>query len=60
MLKNCDAQKAISKLPCNISDYEFSDIHILQGSEATYLKCDWIDKDEFVANLPLCLLVKEF
>jgi len=45
----------------HISDCcQFSDIHILQGSVATYLRCGGIFKYEFVANLPVSLLVKEF
>jgi len=38
----------------------FFDIHIPQGSVATYLMCGGIFKYEFVANLPLSLPVKEF
>jgi len=38
----------------------FFDIHIPQGSVATYLRCGGIFKYEFVANLPLSLSVKEF
>ena len=37
-----------------------SDIHISQGSVATYLRCGRIFKYEFVANLPVSLSVKEF
>ena len=45
----------------HISDCcQFSDIHISQGSVATYLRCGWIFKYEFVANLPVSLAVKEF
>ena len=45
----------------HISDCcQFSDIHISQGSVATYLKCGGIFKYEFVANLPMSLPVKEF
>jgi len=36
-----------------------SDIHISQGSVATYLRCGGIFKYEFVANLPVSLSVKE-
>jgi len=37
----------------NISDYrQFSDIHILQGSVATYVRCGGIFKYEFAAHLP--------
>jgi len=39
---------------------QFFDIHISQGSVATYLRCDGIFKYDFVANLPLSLPVKEF
>ena len=39
---------------------QFSDIHISQGSVATYLRCGGIFKYEFVANLPFSLLAKEF
>jgi len=38
----------------------FSDIHISQGSVATCLKRDGIFKHEFVANLLLSPLVKNF
>jgi len=45
----------------HISDCcQFSDIHISQGSPATYLRCGGIFKYEFVANLPVSLPVKEF
>jgi len=45
----------------HISDCcQFSDIHISQGSVATYLRCGGIFKYEFVANLPMSLSVKEF
>ena len=38
----------------HVSDsHQFSDIHISQGSVATYLRCGGIFKYEFVANLPL-------
>ena len=44
----------------HISDWRlFSDIHISQGSVATYLRCDGIFKDDFVENLPQSLAVKE-
>ena len=43
----------------HISDCcQFSDIHISQGSVATYLRCSGIFKYEFVANLPVSLPVK--
>ena len=45
----------------HISDScQFSDIHISQGSVATYLRCGGLFKYEFVANLPVSLPVKEF
>jgi len=45
----------------HISDCcQFSDIHISQGSVATYLKCGGIFKYEFVAHLSMSLTVKEF
>jgi len=45
----------------HISDCcQFSDIHISQGSVATYLRCGGIFKYEFVANLLMSLTVKEF
>ena len=37
-----------------------SDIHISQGSVATYLRCGGILKYVFVANLPMSLSVKKF
>jgi len=41
-------------------DYcDFLNTDISQGSAATYLRCDGIFKYEFVANLSLCLSVKE-
>jgi len=44
----------------HISDYrQFSDIHISQGSVATYFRCGGIFKHDFVANLPLSLLAKK-
>ena len=37
----------------HISDYhQFSDIHISQGSVATYVRCGGIFQYDFVANLP--------
>ena len=44
----------------NLDCCQFSDIHISQGSVATYLRCGGIFKYEFVANLQVSLLVKEF
>ena len=45
----------------HISDCcQFSDIHISQGSVATYLRCGGIFKYEFVANLPVTPAVKQF
>ena len=54
---SCD----LSLITMHISDCcQFSDIHISQGSVATYLRCGGIFKYEFVANLPVSLPVKEF
>jgi len=39
---------------------QFSDIHISQGSVATYLKCGGKCKHDFIANLPMSLSAKEF
>ena len=39
---------------------QFSDIHVSQGSVATYLMCGGIFKYAFVATLPLSLTAKEF
>ena len=45
----------------HISDCcQCSDIHISQGSVATYLRCGGIFKYDFVANLPMSLPVKKF
>jgi len=45
----------------HISDcHQFSGIHISQGSVTTYLKSDAIFRQNFVANLPASLPVKEF
>ena len=45
----------------HISDCcQFSDIHISQGSVATYIRCGGIFKYGFVANLPVSLPLKEF
>ena len=53
----CDS----SLITMHISDCcQFSDIHISQGSVATYLRCGGIFKYEFVANLPVTLSVKKF
>ena len=50
----------LSLITMHISDCcQFTDIHISQGSVATYLRCDGIFKYEFVANLPVSLPVKE-
>ena len=38
---------------------QFYDVHISQGSVATYLRRGGIFKYEFVANLPVSLSVKE-
>ena len=54
---SCD----LSLITMHISDCcQFSDIHISQGSVATYLRCGGIFKYECVANLPVSLPVKEF
>ena len=54
---SCD----LSLIAMHISDCcQFSDIHISQGSVATYLRCGGIFKYEFVANLPVSVTVKEF
>jgi len=54
---SCD----LSLITIHISDCrQFSDIHISQGSAATYLRCGRIFNFEFVANLPMNLPVKEF
>jgi len=51
----------LSLITIHISDYrQFSDIHISQGSVATYVRCRGIFKYQFVANLPLSLPVQEF
>jgi len=51
----------LSLITMHISDCcQFSDIHISQGSVATYLRCGGIFKYCFVANLPKSLPVKEF
>jgi len=51
----------LSLITIHISDYrQFSDIHMSQGSVATYVRCRGIFKYQFVANLPLSLPVQEF
>ena len=52
----CLAILLVSLITIHISDCQFSDIHILQGSVAIYLKCGGIRKYEFAANLPLSLV----
>jgi len=53
---SCD----LSLITMHISDCcQFSDIHISQGSVATYLRSGEIFKYEFVARLPVSLPVKE-
>jgi len=43
----------LSLITIHISDYhQFSDIHISQGSVATYVRCGGIFKYEFAPNLP--------
>ena len=55
--QSCDLSLiTIHKLDCR----NFTEIHISQGSVATYLRCGGILKCEFVANLSLSLPVKEF
>jgi len=50
----------LSLIAIHISDYQqFSDIHISQGSVATYSRCGGIFKHDFVANLLLSLLAKK-
>jgi len=45
----------------HISDFrQFSDIHISQGTVATYIRYGGIFKQKFVANLPLGLSGKNF
>jgi len=67
--KGCQLQlKCLAILPCDLSVItihisdcrQFTDIHISQGSVATYLRCVGIFKDGLVANLPLGLPTKEF
>ena len=54
---SCD----LSLITMHISDCcQFSDIHISQGSVATYSRCGGIFKYDFVANLSVTLPVKEF
>jgi len=51
----------LSLITMHISDCcQFFDIHISQGSVATYLRRGGIFKYEFVANLQVSLPVKEF
>ena len=51
----------LSLITIHISDCRlFSDIHISQGSVATYLRCGGMFKQEFVENLALSLSLKEF
>ena len=38
----------------------FFEHDISQGSVVTQLRCGGIINEDFVANLPLCLIVKEF
>ena len=50
----------LSLITIRISDRrQFSDIHISQGSVATYLRCGGKIKNEFVTNLPVSLSAKE-
>ena len=51
----------LSLITMHISDCcQFSDIHISQGSVATYLRCGGIFKYEFVANLQVSLPNRSF
>ena len=59
--------KCLALLSCDLSllkhiSYyrQFSYIYILLGSVATCLRCGWIFKYGFVANLPVSLSAKEF
>ena len=55
----------VSLITIRISDWrQFSDIHISEGSVATYVRCGGIFKyefvgNEFVGNLPWSLSAKE-
>ena len=50
----------LSLLTIHVSDCRpFSDIHISQGSAATYFRHGRTSKYEFVANLPLSLPLKK-
>ena len=59
--------KYLAILPCHLSliaihilEYrQFSDIHIVQGIVATYLRYGGTFKHDVVANLPLSLSAKE-
>jgi len=54
---SCD----LSLITIHISDYrQFSDIHISQGSVATYVRYGETFKYDFVVYLPLSLPVKEY
>jgi len=64
----CAKLKCLAALSCDFSSItihisdcrHFSDIHISQGTVATYFRCGGIFKDYFVANLRMSLPVKEF
>jgi len=49
-----------SLVSCFLTHGVVSDIHISQGSVATYFRCGGIFRDKFVANLPMSLSVKGF
>ena len=56
MLTDFQNSYDLSLITIHISDCrQFSDIHISQGSVATYLRCGGIFKHEFVTNLPVGL-----
>jgi len=68
LLSNSPHLKHVATLPCDLSsitmdasDFRlFSDIDVSQGSVAACLRCGGIVNDNFVANLPVILPVKEF
>jgi len=56
MLTDFQNSYDLSLITIHISDCrQFSDIHISQGSVATYLRCGGVFKHEFVTNLPVGL-----
>ena len=50
----------VSLLKLLLEHCDFLNIHVLQGSVATRLRCGGIFKYELVANLPVSLSVKIF